>query len=182
MGATKVLRSIIFYPTSKVPRFFTTILALLILSGAFYLTCVQVAIFLYGIYITRTQSSENHGVVEAFSDLPFTLICLRAILVLACFFHKRNTWAFIIADTKELLLCTTNGRSDCLRRVKQVAPLLMITTAALHISWELWEWAHYWVTWSPSNLASLTQAVPFFPTPSDVYTWQFVVIYFLFHL
>ncbi|OWA53141.1 hypothetical protein BV898_17576 [Hypsibius exemplaris] len=55
----------------------------------------------------------------------------------------------------------------------------MITTTAFHFSWEFWEWAYYWVMGITSTLARLTHAVPSFPSPSDAYTWQYVVIYFL---
>ncbi|OQV20617.1 hypothetical protein BV898_05436 [Hypsibius exemplaris] len=156
--------------------------AILLLIGTFYFTYIQGAMSYHEIFIFTPTNPHTNPLLSAMVDLPYGVINLRRLVVLAVFFYKRHSWCELSQQTQELLHLarTATAAGQFSRKTTLLSGFLLTVTALGHVTWELAEWYYFWSPGDPSDNLPVFSAVSVVPVPNDTYEWPYITLYICF--
>jgi hypothetical protein len=140
---------------------FLKTVAACILLGTFFSSCLQGAVFSYGLFHpvqtnSSTPSNSPISVLFILKSLPFFCINIRGLFVIFLFFIKQNKWIDLMRETQEFIeACLPSAFLKSSKKKTRTASLaLFLLTFSLHISWETAQWLTFLNDWPNITMAS----------------------------
>jgi hypothetical protein len=170
--------------TYRLLSMFLMAIAVSLLLGTLFSSCLQGAISLFGFFNPSqsnftSSSTSMRNFLHVLQLMAYFSINMRGIFVLFLLFIKRNAWIGLMRDTSDFvhMLYPSSYLNRYEKRIQTASVLLCLLTTSLHFSWEVAEWFHFLIR-NPNM--TMTSDEYLAPIPMKFSLLQSIIIWSIF--